>query len=103
MEGTKKIVHAPKPIAEDQWPHRRPNQNCLLVLGGLHLPVESWVVRGSPQGQGHWKVPLGINPLEFGINPTIEPLDPRAGSPQTKQLPARECNPTHQQIIELKL
>ena len=28
---------------------------------------------------------------------------PRAGSPQAKQLPERECNPTHQQIIGLKL
>ena len=27
-------------------------------------PVEAWVGRGSPQGQGHWKFPLGINPLE---------------------------------------
>ena len=26
-------------------------------------PVEAWVSRGSPQGQGHWKFPLGINPL----------------------------------------
>ena len=27
-------------------------------------PVEVYVGRGSPQGQEHWKVPLGINPLE---------------------------------------
>ena len=26
-------------------------------------PVEEWVGRGSPQGWGHWKVPLGVNPL----------------------------------------
>ena len=31
-------------------------------------PVEVWVVRGSPQGRGHWqqqsgKVPFGVNPL----------------------------------------
>ena len=30
-------------------------------VGGL--PVGVWVSRGSPQGQRHWKVPLGINPL----------------------------------------
>jgi hypothetical protein len=30
-------------------------------VGGL--PVDVWVGRGSSQGQGHWKVPLGINPL----------------------------------------
>ena len=58
-------------------------------------PVEAWVGRTSPQG--HWqeqarKVPLGINSLA-----------PRAGSPQAKQLSGRECNPTHQQIIWLKL
>ena len=54
-------------------------------------PVEAWVGRDSPQG--HWqqqarKVLLGISSL-----------DTRAGSPQAKQLPGRECNPTHQQII----
>ena len=27
------------------------------------LPVEAWVRRSSPQGQGHWQVPLGVNPL----------------------------------------
>ena len=32
-----------------------------------------------------------------------EPLDPRAGSPQAKQLTGREHNPTHQQIIGLKI
>ena len=26
-------------------------------------PVEVWGSRGSPQGQGHWKVPFGVNPL----------------------------------------
>jgi len=26
-------------------------------------PVEAWVSRGSPQRQGHWKGPLGVNPL----------------------------------------
>ena len=41
--------------------------------------------------------------MEFAINPTIEPADRRAGSPQAKQLPGKECNPTNQQIIELKL
>ena len=36
------------------------------------------------------------------INPTIEHVDPRAGSSQAKKLPGRECSPTHQQIIGLK-
>ena len=52
--------------------------------------MEAWVSGGSPQGWAHWKVPLGINP----INPTIELVHPRAGSPQAKQLLGRECNPT---------
>ena len=26
-------------------------------------PVDVWIDRGSPQGWGHWKVPLGVNPL----------------------------------------
>ena len=33
----------------------------------------------------------------------MEPVDPSAGSPQAKNLPGREPNPTHQQIIGLKL
>ena len=40
--------------------------------------------------------------LEFSINLTKEPIDPRAGSPQAKKLPGREHNPTHQQIIRLR-
>ena len=41
--------------------------------------------------------------LEVAINPTIDPVDRSACSPQAKQLSGRECNPTHQQIIGLKL
>ena len=41
--------------------------------------------------------------MEVAIKPTIEPIDPRAGLPQAKQLPGKEHNPTHQQIIGLKL
>ena len=66
-------------------------------------PVEVGVGRGSPQGRGHWEVPLGVNPLAVCINPTIEPVDPRVGSTQGEQLPGMECNPTNQQIIGLKL
>ena len=42
-------------------------------------PVEVGVGRGSPQGRGHWEVPLGVNPLAVCINPTIEPIDPGLG------------------------
>ena len=43
------------------------------------------------------------SPLEVTVNPTIEPIGPRAGSPQAKQLPGREYNLTHQQSIRLQL
>ena len=42
-------------------------------------------------------------PLEATVNPTIEPIGPRAGSPQATQLPGRECKLTHQQSIRLQL
>ena len=40
--------------------------------------------------------------INLAIETTIEPLDLRAGSPQAKKLPGRECNPIHQQVAELK-
>ena len=66
--------------------------------------MEGWVSRGSPKVQGHWlqqsrKVPFGIAPLEVTINLTIQPVEPRVGSPLAQQLPKRKHNPTHQQII----
>ena len=61
LGGTNKLLHAPRPRGEEQRPHRRMNQNYLLVVG--QPPVETWVGRGSPQRQGHWKVPLGVKPL----------------------------------------
>ena len=63
--------------------------------------MEVWVGRGPQQERGHWKVPFGITLLEFTINPTIEPLEHRAGSSEAKQLPGKECYPTLQQIIGL--
>ena len=38
-----------------------------------------------PKGAGlwqqqSWKILLGVSPLEVNINPTVEALDPRAGS-----------------------
>ena len=98
LENTNKILCALRPRGEEQWPHRRLNPNYLLVLEGL-----LWISRGSPQGRGHREVPLGVNPLAVCINPTIEPVHPRIGATQAEQLPGRECNPTNQQIIGLKL
>ena len=41
--------------------------------------------------------------LEVTVKPTGDSADRRVGSPQAKQLTGRECNPTRQQIIALKL
>ena len=70
--------------------------------------MEMWVNRGSPQGWGHWqlqtgKIPLGLNLLGAHINPTIEPIDLKAGLLQAKKLPGGACNPIYQHIIGLKL
>ena len=46
LEGTHRILQATRP--RGQWPHRRLNQNCLLVL-------EAWVSRGSPRERGAGK------------------------------------------------
>ena len=35
LEGTNKILHAPRPRGEEQWPHRRLSQSYLLVLEGF--------------------------------------------------------------------
>ena len=35
LQGTNKILHAPRPRGEEQWPQRRLNQNYLLMLDGL--------------------------------------------------------------------
>ena len=58
LEGTYKILHTPRPRGGEQWPHRRLNQNYLLVEGLL------WR-HGLVGGREHWKVPLGVNPLEI--------------------------------------
>ena len=64
---------------------RRLNQYYLLMLEGLlwrerlaGAHHRNRVTRRSPSA---WSL------LEFTINPTIELADPRAGSPQAKQLP----------------
>ena len=50
-------------------------------------PEEAWVSRDSPQGWGH----------------CLTLANSRSGSPQAKQLPQSEHNPTYEQIIGLKL
>ena len=97
LEGTSRILHAPRHRGKEQWPQLHAS------VGGSS--VEAGVSRGSPQGWGHQqhqarKGTLGINPL--GVLPTMEPVK-RAGLPQAKQLPGREWNPTHQQILGWQL
>ena len=53
LEGTNKILHAPRPRGEEPWPHRKPKSKLPASVGGS--PVEAWVSRGSPQAQRHWK------------------------------------------------
>ena len=60
-------------------------------VGQQGLTTGLTTLRACPQGWGHQKVSL-----------PIEPVEPKAGSPQVKQLPGREYNHTHQQIIGLK-
>ena len=72
-------------------------------------PVEALVGRDSPQGQGTSNNRPGRSPLAqillgFTIDPTREPVNPRYGSPHTKQWTQtrRKFNPTHKQKIGLK-
>ena len=63
-------------------------------------PVEVWVGRGSSQERGTGnrsprRFLLAKALLEVAINPIMEPIDPRARSPQAKQLPGREPASTH--------
>jgi len=106
LEGTNKILCAPTYRRKEQWPHRWPNQNYPLVLEGLLWMCGLAGVHhrdGGTQSIRLGRFPLTLTLLEFTIIPTIKPIDPRAGSPQAKQLRGREYNLTHQQIIGLKL
>ena len=69
-------------------------------------PEEVWISRGSPQRWRHWQqqsrnVSLGGNLWDIATNPTIKPVNPKAGLPQAKQPTGREQNPTNKQIIGL--
>ena len=67
--------------------HRRLNQTYLWLLKGLLWRHGSAVAHS---GDGH---PGSISPGP--LTPTIDPTDPRAWSPQAKQLTWKEHNPTH--------
>ena len=69
-------------------------------VGGIsRASLQGWGTGSSNPGRSF----LAWSLLEVAINPTIETIDPRTWSPQAQQLPGRECNPIHQQIIGLKL
>ena len=57
LMDTNKILWPWGPRRKEQWPHRRLNQTCLLVLEGKLI-----VGMGARQQQS-WEVPLGVNPL----------------------------------------
>ena len=62
LESTNKILHIPRQRGKEQGPHRRLNQNYLLVLEGC-----LWR-HGMAWGQGHWqdqasKGSLSVNAL----------------------------------------
>ena len=106
MEGTNKILHAPRPRRKEQRPHRGLNHHYLVVLEGLlwkcRLAQAHYRDRGTGSSSRE-RPPLAYALLEVAINLTIELKDPRAGSSQAKQLPGREHNHTHQEILGLKL
>ena len=106
MEGTNKILHAPRPRRKEQIPHRGLNHHYLVVLEGLLWKRRLARAHYRDRGTGSSSLgrpALAYALLEVAINLTIELKDPRARSSQAKQLPGREFNPTHQQILGLKL
>ena len=64
---------------------------CCDSVGQQGLTTGTRALEDPPWHISSWSLPL-----------TTEPVDPRAGLPQAKQLPGRECNHTNQQIIRLK-
>ena len=107
LEGTKKNLVCTKTQGKgDQWPYKRLNQTYLLELECLqhwHTQhthththththrVDVWVRSHSLWGRRHWqqqswKGPLAWALLEVTINPIIEPIHPRVGSPLVKKL-----------------
>ena len=59
-EGRKKILQGPRPRGEEQWPHRRLNQNYLVALEGL-LWSTGW--QGLTTVMGALQGPPGVNLL----------------------------------------
>ena len=60
LEGTNKILCTPRSRGKEQWPHRRLNQNSLLVLEGVLW--RHGLARARLRDGGN--VPLGVSPFE---------------------------------------
>ena len=69
------------------------NQTYLWLLEGLLQRCGLAVAHRGDRDTGSSSP--GRGPLEGAINPTIEPVAPRAGLPQAKKLKGRDWNPTH--------
>ena len=99
LEGTNKILHAPKPRGKKQRPHRRLNQTYLLVLEGFLQRHQYAMVHhgdGAPAATVLDGAPCLEALLKISSSHAIKPADSRARLPQAKQLIGREHSPTHQ-------
>ena len=70
--------------------HQDPEERSSDLTGDYLLMLGGPMWRHGSTGAHHKDRGTGGSPLaflDFTINPPIEPVDPRAGSPQTKKLP----------------
>ena len=89
LQSTSKLLCTPRPRRrKEQWPHSWLNQNHLLVSEGLLWRNGSTGAHNRDRGTG--RSPLVQTLLEFAINPTIDFLNLRAGSPQPPKKTTRE-------------
>ena len=64
LEGINKILHAPKPRGEEQWSHRRWNQNYLLQRhGSAGAHHKDGALEGPPWPKSSWSVTQSCLPL----------------------------------------
>ena len=105
LEGTHKVVCPSGPRGKEQWPHRRLNQNYLLVLEGFLQRRGAAVAHHRDKDTGSrssGKYSLAWALSESTITPNKEPLCSSAALPQAKQPTGRELSLTHQQTSRLK-
>ena len=90
LQGTNKTFCAPR-LRRKEWPHRRLNQNYLLVLDGFLWGRHGLAGAHHRNGAAAWKVRLGGR------------HQPEGWVTSGQKIPGREHNLTHQQIVGLKL